>query len=350
MLSPLVTPKRNNAIKLTSSRHSQSDLISITPKIVSFTNFTNNKVKKHIRSISYLPSLPTKKNSSYNTTIISSLSKPSLQGLCNVIGKVLNGSVNLESGIRRSKVSKSKYYNKFLVKGYEKVSESESSCESIPQETHIFADDKEEQEEQQQVDKIDDTATKINKNKIKKMKTLSQDLSKIATIDFINLRSPTKNKRLTQRVSSNLQNHIEAIRTINQLDIFQKIEINRSKIEKLAQKQRTHEMGVDRITDPNKQVKVFKKLYTNELTTYVNYIRSTRKEKYDYITKLDNGDIIKEELEGNMLLPGTLMKDTNKLVSLQPRYVKAKFNRHFNIAELNEGNMMDIMLKHKLLL
>jgi hypothetical protein len=346
--SPFVTPKRNSMLKINSSRTgSQSDLISLTPKIVNFSNFQQmSKVSKHLRSISYLPSISQGYSRNYVGGNISTLgsTKTTFRGLCTDLGKVFHDGVNIGTKIKKSKESKSQFYNKFLVKGYEKISDTESDSELAEGGEKLFAEG--EKTDRSNVDSVKDIAKKI-----KKMKTLAEDKRpKFTTIDFTKPRSPPRKKRLTQRVSSNLQTHIDAIRTVNQIDLYTKIEINRSKIEKLAQTQRKIEMRLGQIDDPGKQVKVFKKLYQNEMTNYVNHIRSTRKEKYDYMTKLNNGNIIKEELEGNIVIPGTMMKDANKLISLQPRFVKVKFNRHFNFAELNEGNMMDIMLRSKSML
>jgi hypothetical protein len=331
----------------------------------------------HTRNISINTSTITNHNNtrhSYNSTTLSNCSKHAYKNIGNDIEKMFNSSIKIEANIKKAKETNNVYYNKYLVKGYEKASDnSDSSLEKeqkdvVPElPTIVNGNEANNSFSEKKVrksilkDPHEENKETINSENggehskpVKKTKTLSSVNTrsiKFTTLDLVQPRSPeAKRKKLTQRLST-LQRHLDALKTLSQLDIYEKIDKNRQKIENLTHAQRKVELQLSPdIKNPGEQIKLFKELYNNEMNHYVKHKRQTNKDQYDYITKLDKGDIIKDELKEEILLPGTLIKETSRYISLQPRFIKRKFKKHFNLAELHEGNMLDIIFKTKTLL
>jgi hypothetical protein len=233
--TPFQTPKKNGhkfSIKINSTRNSQSDIFSsITPKVVSFSNYKKLRVEKSSKfgSACLFPSVSNcNKNTSYNVTTISSTSKPPIKNICSDIGKMFNESMSIENKIRKSKLSKSIYYNRFLVKGYEKtLSDSEDESRIQAEEKKDTVNDligsctsRGNSTNRESILKTSNsnssTPHKVSPVKFKKIQSTTDTSSKIGTVDLIKPRGSEKmlkRRKLTQRMSS-LHQHIVALLTV----------------------------------------------------------------------------------------------------------------------------------------
>ena len=86
------------------------------------------------------------------------------------------------------------------------------------------------------------------------------------------------------------------------------------------------------------------KTYKDNVLPYMKYLNTKNLRKYDYLVKIDTGDIIKDELKSNFmgkLIPGNFLNfsndsTVNKIKVLQPRYVKRNFKDKRNIFEFQK--------------
>jgi hypothetical protein len=135
---------------------------------------------------------------------------------------------------------------------------------------------------------------------------------------------------------------------LSQNDIDKLIEHKKS-VKKLEKKMELNEKLFDYINNLNKkdkpidirQVK-FKKLsesYENQLMPYLKHIKFDNIDKYDYIRKIESGDIIKDEICTNFMnriIPGNILfkgSGIHNLEILQPRFIKTNFKKKFEIFE-----------------
>ena len=72
---------------------------------------------------------------------------------------------------------------------------------------------------------------------------------------------------------------------------------------------------------------------------YLKHIKFDNIDKYDFIHKIESGDIIKDELHTNVMeriIPGNILfkgYGINKLEVLQPRFIKCNFKNKSEICE-----------------
>ena len=108
-------------------------------------------------------------------------------------------------------------------------------------------------------------------------------------------------------------------------DIFDKIELN----------DKMH-IAINQNSDSDKLINVEKLnikaiagVLHSQIDPYMRFLKNTKTAKYDEVNKIENGDIIKDELGKNFMsqmIPGNFLNfnnsNTTNLKSAQPRYIK----------------------------
>jgi hypothetical protein len=208
---------------------------------------------------------------------------PQVSDILNNVNKVYEDSIKLVEKINTSKITKSIHYDKYLLKKFEKNNEVNTSQPESPRNLPFSLPE----------------VSPIKKHK------------RYSSVNNSFKLSSTKKK-------SSL---IELVPAFETDDIYTRFTKNKNQLEILNKKLYTENTKIDEI-----QIKNLTLAFKKEMPQYVKLKRLEKKNKYDYMTQLDNGQVFKEDVD-NIYIPGSFIKENHRLVSTHPRYIKNKFTK-----------------------
>lgn len=162
---------------------------------------------------------------------------------------------------------------------------------------------------------------------------IPKNSKKSITINFdqSNINRGSISKKFSQSDIDKIMEHKKSIKKLEK-----KIELN----EKLSDYINNLDKKNDKRIDIGKiKFKKLSKSYENQIMPYLKYVKLDNIDKYDYIRKIESGDIIKDEICTNFMeriLPGNILfkgSGIHNLEILQPRFIKSNFKKKFEIFE-----------------
>jgi hypothetical protein len=239
------------------------------------------KLKNKIRLRKSLDEIPKQRISELSMAknhSMNSIFTPRVTSIINNVNRLYDDGIKLVDNINTSKNISSEYYDKFLLPKYEK------------NETHAI---------RPQSPKI----VPFNLPDISPIKKHKRQ----STLSHIKL-SPSIKKSLTNKEKDEIKERLNTNK--NQTGVINKYMKNIEK-SKVSDKLELNGLTL---------------AFQKELPGYVRKKRLENKSRYDYLSQLNSGLVLKDVVD-NLYMPGCLIKEENRITSYQPKYVKKKFRR-----------------------